>query len=333
MKNLKTNYMKTELDNPIIIGASDLITSIDMLKKAEENGAGAIIYKSLFEEQIQLEKYQFDEKLSEFNDIHPEMLTTHPNVEHAGPREHLVNVRQACESLSIPVFASLNAINPETWVEYATLLSETGIDGIELNFYSIPKDSERDAKQIEDEQIEIVKTIKQKLSIPVSVKLSTGYTNILNFADKLDRAGADSLVLFNSFYQPDIDINEEKHIKSSNLSREGDYKESLRFTGLLYNNIAADICSSRGIFTGEDVVKMLLAGASCVQVVSTLYKNDLTQIGEIKKKLSEWMDMKGYDTIDMFRGKLSKSKINNPFVYKRAQYVDLLINSEELFPG
>ena len=332
MKNLKTKYMGIELDNPIIIGASNMSNDLDKLKKAEELGAGAIVFKSLFEEQIQLESFQLDERLNEFNDINAEMLSIHPNIKHAGPDEHLLNIRKASENLSIPLIASLNAVNNDTWIKYARLLSETGVDGIELNFYQIPSDFDKDAKDIEDEQINILKEIKQNSSIPISVKLSPDYSNILNFITKLDKAGADAFVLFNSFFQPDIDVISEKHIKSSHLSSEGDYKKSLRYAGLLFDNIKADICSSHGIFTGADVVKLLLSGATCVQVVSTLYKNGLTQINNIKKELVNWMDSKNYKSIDEFRGKLSKNKLSsNPFVYKRAQYVDLLINSEEIF--
>ena len=324
--------MGIELDNPIIVGASNLATNLDNLKKAEELGAAAIVYKSLFEEQIQLERFQLDERLSEFNDLYAEMITIHPHIEHAGPDEHLLNIRNAKEHLSIPLIASLNAVNNDTWLKYARLLSETGVDGIELNFYQIPSDFDKDAKDIEDEQINIVKEIKQNISIPVSVKLSPDYSNILNFIKKLDEAGVDAFVLFNSFFQPDINVTSEKHIKSFNFSNEGDYKKSLRYAGLLFENIKADICSSHGIFTGADLIKLILSGSSCVQVVSTLYKNGFSQIDNIKKELEKWMDIKNYTSIDEFRGKLSKNKLgNDPFIYKRAQYVDLLINSEEIF--
>ena len=334
MNKLSTKYMGIELNNPIILGASNLVTDIDNLKKAEELGAGAIVFKSLFEEQIQLESFQLDERLNEFNDINAEMVQIHPNIKHSGPDEHLLNIRKAKESLTIPLIASLNAINNETWLKYATLLGETGVDGIELNFYQIPLDFNRNAGEIEDEQIKTLKEIRKNISIPISVKLSSDYSNILNFIKKLDKAGADAVVLFNSFFQPDIDINTEKHIKTLHLSNAGYYKKSLRYTGLLFDNIKADICSSYGIFSGEDVIKLLLSGATCVQIVSTLYKNGLSQILNIRKELEEWMDLKSYKSIGEFRGKLSKNKLpGNPFVYKRAQYVDLLLNSEEIFAG
>ena len=334
MNKLKTSYMGIELNNPIILGASNLVTNLDNLKKAEELGAGAIIYRSLFEEQIQLERLQLDERLTEFNDLNAEMVQTHPNIEHAGPDEHLMNLRKAKESLSIPLIASLNAVNNDTWLKYARLIEETGVDGIELNFYQIPMDFKKNAKEIEDAQINTLKEIRQNISIPISVKLSPDYSNILNFIKKLDKAGADAFVLFNSFFQPDINVSTEKHIKSSHLSNTGDYKQSLRYAGLLFDNIKADICSSYGIFSGEDAIKLLLSGATCVQVVSTIYKNGLMQLNNIRRELEEWMDIKNYKSLDEFRGKLSNNRLtSNPFVYKRAQYVDLLLNSEEIFLG
>jgi len=332
MKNLKTTYMGIELDNPIILGASEMSSDIDVLKKAEELGVAAIVYKSLFEEQIKLEKVRLEEKLTEFDDINAEMITTHPHIEYDASVEHLLNVRKAKEGLSIPLIASLNAVNDDTWIKYASLLCETGVDGIELNFYQTPSDFNKEAKDIENEQIDIVKKVRQHISIPVSIKLSSDYSNILNFVKKMDMAGVDALVLFNSFFQPDIDISDEKHIKSLNLSNPGDYKKSLRYAGLLFDNIHADICSSHGIFTGSDVIKLILSGSTCVQVVSSLYKNGLTHINTIKREIEDWMDLKNYQSIDEFRGKLSSKMLsNNPLVYQRAQYADLLINSEELF--
>lgn len=332
MKNLQTKHMGIELKNPIIIGASNMVTETDKLKEAEEQGAAAIVYKSLFEEQVQLERYQMDQSLTEYNELHAEMITTHPEIDHAGPDEHLVNVRKVKESLSIPVIASLNAVNKDTWVEYAKLLADTGVDGIELNFYKTPLDFKKKGAETEEDQVTILKEIKKNVSIPVSVKLSSDYSNILNFISQLDKAGADALVLFNSFFQPDIDIDEEKHIKSFTLSKEGEYRQALRYAGILSGNIKADICSSHGIFTGSDIIKLILAGSTSVQAVSTFYENGLSQIGSMLDEITGWMDSKNYDSLDDFRGKLSKNSLsNNPFVYKRAQYVDLLLNSEELF--
>jgi len=324
--------MGIEIDNPIVAGASNLVTKPDNLKKLEESGVGAIVYKSLFEEQIQLESLQFDEKLNEFNDIHAEMLTMHPQLDYEGAEDHLLNLRNAKESISIPLIASLNAVNIETWVEYAKLIAQTGVDGIELNFYPNQLDLNREASDIEKEQLLIVTEIKKNIAIPVSVKLSPDYTNTLNHIKKLDDLGINTFVLFNSFFQPDIDIEHEKHIKKYNFSHQGDYKKSLRYSGLLYQKIKAEICSSRGIFTGEDVIKLILSGATSVQVVSTLYKNGIAQVSKMRNEIEAWMERKGYENLDDFRGKLSNGKLEkNPFVYKRAQYVDLIINAENIF--
>ncbi|HET7733408.1 MAG TPA: dihydroorotate dehydrogenase-like protein [Paludibacter sp.] len=332
MKNLKTNYMGIEIDNPIVVGASNLITKVDKLKMAEENGAAAIVYKSLFEEQIQLERLELDEELNEFNDISAEIQNVHPHFEHAGATEHLINLRNAKESVSVPVIASLNAVNNQTWIEYAKLISQTGVDGIELNLYLNSWDMDKDSNHIENEQIRIVKEIKESITIPLSVKLSSDYTNSMQFIAKLDKVGVNTFVLFNSFFEPDIDIEKVQHIKKFNFSHEGDYKKSLRFAGLLFNNIKADICCTHGVFTGADAIKLLLSGASSVQVVSALYQNGFSQIAKMKTEISNWMEEKNYNSIDEFKGLLSKSKLNNdPFIYKRGQYVDLLMNAEEVF--
>ena len=334
MSKLQTNYMGIELKNPVILGASNLVRNPDNLRKAEDAGVAAVVFKSLFEEQIQLESFQLDEKLNEFNDLYYEMVTIHPNIGHSGPDEHLHKIRKAKESLSIPVIASLNAVNNETWLKYAALLSETGIDALELNFYQVPTDFNKSAAEIEEEQINILKEIKKNSTIPVSVKLSPDYSNVLNFVRRLDEAGADALVLFNSFFQPDINIENEKHIRSSHLSHMGDYKKSLRYSGLLFGNVKADICSSHGIFSGEDAVKLLLSGASCVQIVSTVYRNGIYQINNIIGEIEAWMESKNYNSINEFRGKLSnKNIVKDPFIYRRAQYVDILLNSEELMTG
>lgn len=331
MKKLKTKFMGLELDNPFIAGASNLSANLDTLKKIEDSGAAAIVYKSLFEEQIQLESFKMEQELTAFDDIHAEMRNLHPKIEHAGPEEHLMNIKKAKESLSIPLIASLNAVNSETWIKYAKLLSQTGVDAIELNFYQTPTDFHKSVKDIEEEQARIVKEIKKSVSIPVSVKLGSEYTNVLSLIKNIDQAGVDAFVLFNSFFMPDIDIHTEKHIKLFNLSNKGDYRRSLRAAGILFENIKADICSSHGVHNGTDTIKLILAGASCVQMVSTIYKHGLSQIEKSKRNLADWMDEKNYNSIDEFKGKLSKNNLkSNPFIYKRAQYVDLLINSEDV---
>lgn len=334
MKNLETKFMGITLENPIILGASNISSNLKQLKKAEEQGVGAIVYKTLFEEQVQLENLQLGERLEQYTDIHAEMTSIYPDVEFSEIDYHLARLQKTKESLSVPVFASLNAVNTESWIKYAKMIEETGVDGIEVNLYQTPSNFDLDGATIEANQLAVVEELKKTLSIPISVKLSSDYTNVLNFIKRLDATGVGALVLFNSFFQPDIDIEKEKHVKSFNLSQKGDYKKSLRYAGMLYGNIQADICSSRGIFNGDDVVKLILSGAKTVQVVSSIYKNGTGRIAEIKRELSDWMEGKGYDSLDEFRGRLANinlDKNQNALVYKRAQYIDLLLSSDTIF--
>ncbi len=334
MKNLETSYMGLRLKSPVILGACELSSQLDTLKKAEQQGAAAVVYKTIFEEQIQIENLQHDELVTEYDDIHAEMTTLHPNIERSDVEYYMVKLRQVKESLAVPVIASLNAVNESSWFRYAKLIEETGVDGIELNLYQTPTRFDLDAAAIEKRQIDIVSTIKEQLSIPVSVKLSTDYTNLLHFAHAIDEAGVDGMVIFNAFFQPDIDIETEKHRRAFNLSRNGDYKQSLRYAGMLYDRVKADVCSSRGVFDSEDVIKLILSGASCVQVVSAVYRHGIGIISEINQGISDWMSRKGYESIDQFKGKLSNSVLNkndNLLVYKRAQYIDLLLHSDSIF--
>jgi dihydroorotate dehydrogenase (fumarate) len=334
MSNLETSYMGILLKSPIILGACELTSKTDVIKRAEQEGVGAVVYKSIFEEQIQMDNLMHDELLEEYNDIHAEMITNHPNIDRSEIEHYLHQLRKAKESVSIPVIASLNAVNESSWIRYASLIEETGVDGIELNLYQTPTRFDLDGTTIEKQQIDLVSKIKSSLSIPVSVKLSQDYTNILNFAQQLDSVGVDAMVMFNAFFQPDIEIEKEKHRKSFNLSRRGDYKKSLRYAGMLHGRIKADICSSLGVFNGEDVIKLLLSGASCVQVVSAVYKYGTSVISEINRTVSDWMERKGYNTIEDFEGKLSDSVLNkndSVIIYKRAQYIDLLLNSDTVF--
>jgi dihydroorotate dehydrogenase (fumarate) len=331
MGNLKTKFMGLELRNPLIIGSCNLSTNQDNLRKMEEAGAGAVVLKSLFEEQIQLESYQMEQELEAYNERNAEMTSLFPALQHAGPKEHLMMVKNAKKTVSIPVIASLNAVYRATWVEYAKMLEETGVDAIELNFYAVPRDIKKTGESVENEQVEIVKEVKSSVSVPVCVKLSPFYANPLNIISQMDNAGADGFVIFNRFFQPDIDLGKEAHISHFPMSSEEDNKLPMRFTGLLYGNIKAGICSNTGIQNGKDVIKMILTGADCVQVVGTLYKNKIGYITNILSDIESWMEAKKYKSVGDFRGKLSNKKINDPFVYKRAQYVDLLIKSDQIF--
>lgn len=330
MANLSTTYMGIELKNPIILGASNMVNDIDQIKRAEEAGVAAVVYKSLFEEQIQLETLQLDEDIHEYDYRNAEMEKIFPEIEHAGPKEHLLAVRKLKEQLSIPVIASINAIYNPTWVEYAQLLEETGVDGLEINFYRVPIAADADASMIEEHQLNILKEIKQTVKLPVSVKLSTFYTNPLHFIKQLSKNGADSVVLFNRFFQPDINTETETFHFPWELTRTGDYQVTLRYVGLLFNKIKSNIVANRGIKTSDDVIKMLLAGADAVQMVSAFYEHGTDHVKKVLGELENWMDQKEYHSINDFKGKLSKDQLNDEYAYKRAQYIDILKNSGDI---
>lgn len=331
MADLSTTYMGIQLKNPIILGASNLVTRPDVVKELEEAGIAAIVYKSLFEEQIQLESFQLEEDINEYANRNSEMARLFPDIEHAGPREHIYNLKKLRQSTSLPVIASLNALYEPSWVEYAKLLEETGVDALELNLYATPGYFEIGGSSIEDKQYQIVKSVKKAINIPVSVKLSPYYTNTLNFIKKLDEAGVDGFVLFNRFFQPEIDIENETFHFPWELTQERDRHLSLRYTGLLYGNIEGSICASRGIYSAEDIIRVLLSGADVIQTVSAIYKNQPAFVATMLKELTAWMDKKGYKTLADFRGKLSRKNLKDPFMYQRAQYVDILMKSEEIF--
>ncbi len=331
MADLSATYMGVKLKNPLILGASNLVTKQDVMKQVEEAGIGAIVYRSLFEEQIQLENLQMDEELSEYENRNAEMTNIFPGLEHAGPKEHLYNVEKLVKSVDVPVFASLNAIYEPTWVEYAKELEKTGVAGLEINLYAIPGYFEVSGESIEDKQVQIVKAIKKAVSIPVSVKISLFYTNPLNFIKKIDEAGADGYVLFNRFFQPEVDIDKEEYFYPWELSNPKDHMVGLRYAGLLHGNLDGSVCVSRGIYDANDVIKMILAGADVVQMVSTIYRNSPSVISDILMDMNKWMDDKGYKSLEDFRGKLSRKNMKDPFAYQRAQYVDILMKSETIF--
>ena len=332
MADLKTHYMGIELKNPIIIGASNLVTDFDNLKKIEKAGAAAVVYKSLFEEQVQLEDLELYERKTEYSDRNAEMINLYPVSISGTPdiMEHLNALETAKNSISIPLFASINAILTESWVDYAKKIEETGVAGLELNFYSLPEKNDEANENIENRQVQILKAVRSAVSIPVSVKLSSYYTNPLKHIYELEKAGADAFVLFNRLFQPDIDIHTEEHHFPYSLSNSEDNRLPLRFAGLLYGNTRASVCANTGIMNGADVIKMLLAGADCVQVVSTIYLNQIDVIKTMLGDITKWMDSKGYKTIENFRGKLSKRNSENKLPYHRAQYMDFMMTTSQI---
>jgi dihydroorotate dehydrogenase (fumarate) len=326
MADISTSYMDISLASPVIVGASAFSKKTDNIKKAEEAGAGALVIHSLFQEQIELEALELDEALMVSSEHFAESLTYFPQLEHAGPREHVMWVEKARQAVKMPLLASLNASSMGVWVDYARQLESAGVDGLELNMYAVETDPNTAAADIEKRSLDVIAAVKSAVRKPVAVKLSPWYTSVANFAAKAVEAGASGLVLFNRFYQPTIDTDHEKLKISLDLSSPSEARLPLRWTAILSGEVTADIASSTGVHSGEDVIRMILAGAKAVQTVSTLYLHGLNHIEALNRQVSEWMDSKGYGSVADFRGKVSKEKTADPWAFERAQYVKLLLS-------
>jgi len=325
MADLRTKYMGIELKNPIVVGACSLSKQIDTIRQIEAAGAGALVLKSLFQEQIQLEHGKLEDELSQFEELYAEAITLFPNVEHGGPKEHLYWVAEAKKACSIPLIASINAVSDEAWGEYAVKLAETGVDGLELNFYSLPLDPEISSSEIEKRELEIFTQIRAAVKIPIAVKLHPFYTSMFHVATAFDRAGANAVILFNRLFQPDLSIERAEEFPRLVLSDSTDSFIPLRWAALLHGRVKADIISATGIMTGRDAIKMIMAGATAVQVVSTLYRNKVTHIGEMLAEINTWMDGKGYKSLADFRGQASKKNVKDPWAFERGQYIKALL--------
>lgn len=330
MADLRTRYLGIELKNPVIAGASRLTASMDTIRRIEEAGAGALVTASLFEEEVQLERFKHEEDLHKYDERYPEHVTFFPDLPHAGPREHLMWVRKTKEAARVPVIGSLNATSPDVWIDYARRLQDTGVDALELNFFHTPLSADKTGAEIEQERLETLGQVRQAVTIPISAKLSHFHSNPLHVIRQMDEAGVNGFVLFNRLFQPDIDPDAESHSSPFNLSEPADHRLPLRYAGLLHGTVRGDVCCSTGIFTGRDVAKMILAGAACVQVVSALYRNGISHLATIVQELEQWMDGKGYRDPAAFRGKMSAKNTANTWVYRRDQYVKLLMKPEEI---
>jgi dihydroorotate dehydrogenase (fumarate) len=251
-----------------------------------------------------------------------------PQLKHAGAKEHLMWVRRTKEAVRIPVIASLNAVNRDTWLRYAQELEASGADALELNFYATPSDTQAGAAEIEKEQLAAVRSVVKKVKVPVSVKLSPFYTNPLHFLRALDQEGVRGFVLFNRLFQPDLDAEKEANRYNHTFSPEGEHLAALRFTALAYGHLDGDVCASGGIFTATDAAKLLLAGAICVQVVSALYRNKIAYLGTMIRELGAWLEARGYRDLNGCRGRLSARKNRDPGFYRRAQYVKNLLRAD-----
>ncbi len=324
--NLETNYLGLKLKHPLIAGASPLADDLDKVRALEDGGAAAITMYSLFEEQITQNIVGSEAHISAYENSFAEAASYFPEVSllERGVDAYIEQLQQVKAAVDLPVIGSLNGTREGEWVNYASLIEHAGADALELNLYFLATDLEESASDIEDRCIRIVKSIRDRISIPLAVKLSPTYTALPHFAKRLAEAGANGLVLFNRFYQPDLDVDELEVKPSLQLSHSYELLQRLRWLALLSDRVSCDLSASGGVHTGVDVVKALMAGADSVQLVSTLLINGPGRIGEVLAELTQWMEEKEYTGLDDLRGCMNYSSCPDPEALERANYMRIL---------
>ena len=324
--DLSTTYLGLKLKNPIVPSASPLSHSLDSMKRLEDAGAAAIVMYSLFEEQIAHEAAELNHYLTYGSETHAEALTYFPEPQeyHLGPEEYVNMLRKAKETLGIPVIGSLNGISTGGWIKYAKKIEEAGADAIELNVYYIPTDPKLTAQDVEDRYLEVLNAVKTTVKIPVAMKLSPFFSSLANMAQRLDQAGASGLVMFNRFYQPDIDLEALEMKPSVILSTPQAMRLPLRWVAILYGRVKASLAATSGIHTAEDVLKMLMAGADITMMASALLKHGPQRITEVLAQMDLWMLEHEYISVAQMKGSMSQKSVADPSAYERANYMKVL---------
>ncbi len=328
--DLSTTYMGIALKNPLVPSASPLSRTIDSIKAMEDAGASAVVIYSLFEEQITHEALELHYHTTAHSESYAEALSYFPESHEytLEPDEYVEHIRRAKEVVDIPVIGSLNGVTAGGWIEYARKIEEAGADALELNVYYIPTDSKLTSLDVENKYIDILQAVKRTVRIPVAMKISPFFSSFASFAERLDRGGADALVLFNRFYQPDIDLEDLEVVPNINLSTPQALRLPMRWIAILFGKVKASLAATSGIHTSEDVLKMLMAGADITMVCSTLLKNGIGQITEILEGMRLWMEEHEYESVTQMKGSMSHKSVAAPAAFERANYMKAL-NSYE----
>jgi len=324
--NLTTNYLGLKLRTPLVVSASPLSEDIDNIKRMEDAGAAAVVLYSLFEEQLRQDRAELVGNLHRGTESFAEALSYFPEPEdfRLGPEEYLKHVAAAKKATRIPIIASLNGSSEGGWTDYARKIEHAGADAIELNIYYIPTDLNLTGTEVEMTYLDILKSVKSSVKIPVAVKLSPFFSNFANMAKRLDQAGADGLVLFNRFYQPDIELDSLEVKPNILLSTPMAMRLPLRWIALLYNRVKASLAATSGIHRASDVLKMLMAGADVTMLCSTIIRHGIPQIAIIERDLVQWMEEHDYESVAQLKGSLSQEKCAEPAAFERAQYMKAL---------
>ncbi len=324
--DLTTTYMGMTLEHPIVPSASPLSRTLDGIRLLEDAGAAAVVMYSLFEEQIALESHQLDHYLSYGTDSFAEALSYFPEMENynVGPDQYLNLLSQAGQAVDIPVIGSLNGISTGGWVEYARRIEEAGADALELNIYYIPTDLALTGPEVEQMYLDVVRDVRKSVSIPLAVKLSPYFSATANMAQRLAEAGADALVLFNRFYQPDFDLENLEVTPHLVLSNSHELRLPLNWVAILYGRVPVDLAITSGVHSHEDVLKGLMAGAKVTMMASELLRNGIRRIGEIRDNLVQWMEEREYESVAQMQGSMSQQHVAEPAAFERANYMKVL---------
>ncbi|GAB4546861.1 MAG: dihydroorotate dehydrogenase-like protein [Anaerolineae bacterium] len=324
--NLDTTYMGLNLKSPIVASASPLSDKLENIIKFAEAGAGAVVMYSLFEEQIKREREALHYYLLHGTESYAEALTYFPEPPkyHATPDEYLEQIRRARAAVDIPIIASLNGSSLGGWTRFAQNMQQAGASALELNVYYIPTDMNMSGAEVEQQYLDILGAVKGAVKIPVALKLSPYFSNFAYMARKFDEAGADALVLFNRFYQPDIDLETLEVVPNVVLSQPNDLRLPLRWIAILYGKVRASLAATSGIHSGADVVKALLVGASVACMTSAVLKNGIDYIRQVEGELRAWMEQHEYESVRQMRGAVSQMNAEDPSAFERAQYMRAL---------
>jgi dihydroorotate dehydrogenase (fumarate) len=322
--DLTTTYLGLTLRNPLVASSSPLTRHISTLRQLEDAGAGAVVLYSLFEEEITLETQTLDRYLTEGVESYAEALSYFPEAptyRATGPKAYLEHLRRASNALHIPVIASLNGVSTGGWVQYAREIEQAGADALELNVYFLPTDPNMTGAEVEQLYLDVLRDVKGVVTIPVAMKLSPFFSATANMACRLVEAGADGLVLFNRFYQPDLDLENLEVVPNLVLSRSDELRLPLRWIALLYGRVQTDLALTTGVHTAEDALKGLAAGANVVMLTSELLQNGIGRLGEILGDMARWLIEHEYQSLDQLRGSLSQVNCGAPAAFERANYI------------
>jgi len=326
MIDLGTRYLGLRLSSPLVASAGPLCEDVGNIRRMEDAGAAAVVLHSLFEEQITLESDYLDHHLSHGTESFAESLTYFPDMGsyNLGPDAYLEHIRRVKAAVRIPVIGSLNGVSTGGWIGYAKKIEQAGADAVELNIYYVPTDPEMTAGQVEDMYVELVRDVKASVKIPVAVKLGHAFSALAHLARRLDRAGADALVLFNRFYLPDFDLERLEVVPRLTLSSSHELLVRLHWVAILYSHIEADLAVTGGVHAGEDALKAMMAGARVAMMTSALLKHGIEHVRVVRARMLDWMEAHEYESIEQMQGSMSYRSVREPAAFERANYMKVL---------